>query len=576
MKIKLYYFAFLLLAPSFLKGQAPGWLWANAFGDTGSDYVNSIDSDPFGSGDVYTAGYYQGTVDFDPGEPVVSHTYNGGFDMFVSKSDAAGNLEWVISLGGPANDFPRDIQVDPGGNGIYVTGYYIGSFDFDPGDEELVLTSNGGWDGYVMKLDEEGNLIWAKSFGGPFDEFPRTLGLDPAGSGDVIVGGSFQNTVDFDPGVGVEDHTSAGDQDFFMLKLNSAGEFQWAKTAGGTARESINAIAVDIDGSIYLTGGYGSTVDFDPGSGTANLTTKIERAAYVSKSDREGNLIWVRPFDGAEYMQPLSLSVDPSGSGDVITSGYFIGTFDFDPGAEELLITPQAFRDGYVTKLDNDGNLAWAKTIGGFSWDEVSAVAYDPGGSGDVYLTGYFELNVDMDPGMAVHNFTSFNSSSDIFVSMLNSNGDLVWAKQVIGEKLDNTLAIHIDADRHLYLGGYFYSSMLQFDTDTVVNPFSSNTTIEAFFAKLDESFPTVVLDNGELHLSIYPNPASSEVNITTGELTSPKNIHLWNSKGQLIMSMDQISGVINQFDVSKLTTGFYFIEVVQNGIRTVRKIFIQ
>ena len=142
----------------------PNFVWANQLGGTGSDIGYSIASDA--SGNVYTTGYYSGTVDFDPGPGVFTLTSAGATnDIFVYKLNATGNLVWAKSLGGTGAEMGLSIAVDASGN-VYTTGQFQGIADFDPGVGVVTFTSAGNYDIFVSKLDASGNYVWAKCFGG--------------------------------------------------------------------------------------------------------------------------------------------------------------------------------------------------------------------------------------------------------------------------------------------------------------------------------------------------------------------------------------------------------------------------
>ena len=244
--------------------QQANFEWAKAYGGTFFDYGNSITVD--NSGNVYTTGSFVGTADFDPGAGTFNLTSAGGTDVFIQKLDASGNLLWAKAFGGTSTDQSNSITVDASGN-VYATGNFKGTVDFDPGAGTFNLTSAGSYDDFfVQKLDASGNFLWAKAFGGTSTDQSNSITVDA--SGNVYTTGSFGYTVDFDPGAGTFNLTSAGGADVFIQKLDASGNFIWAKAFGGTSTDQSNSITVDASGNVYTTGGFGNTVDFDPGAGT--------------------------------------------------------------------------------------------------------------------------------------------------------------------------------------------------------------------------------------------------------------------------------------------------------------------
>jgi len=150
-------------------------------------------------GSVYTTGYFVGTADFDPGpgtyKPFTSPSTIS--DAFVLKLDPAGNLLWARDVGGASYDMGYAVAVGPDG-GVYTTGYFTGTADFDPGPGTFNLTSAGASDVFVSKLDSSGNFVWAVHWGGTSDDHGNAIAVAPDGS--VYTTGYFQNTADFDPG----------------------------------------------------------------------------------------------------------------------------------------------------------------------------------------------------------------------------------------------------------------------------------------------------------------------------------------------------------------------------------------
>src|ERR1035437_774923 len=204
-------------------------LWAKSMGGTNNDVGWSIATDA--SGNVYTTGNFQGTADFDPGAGVFNLTSAGSDDIFISKSDASGNLLWAKSMGSTGSDIGNSIALDASGN-VYTTGYFYGTVDFDPGAGIFNLTAAAGVNNiFISKLDASGNFVWAKQMVGAGGSSSQFIILDA--SGNIYTTGAFNGTVDFDPGAGVSNLTAASGADIFISKLDASGNFVWAKSFYG-------------------------------------------------------------------------------------------------------------------------------------------------------------------------------------------------------------------------------------------------------------------------------------------------------------------------------------------------------
>jgi hypothetical protein len=145
---------------------------------------------------------------------------------------------WAKGLGGTAADESNSIAVDSSGN-VYTTGFFNGIADFDPGAGEANLTSAGGNDSFISKLDSSGNIVWAKRLGGTSSDSGRSIAVDS--SGNVYTTGNFQGTVDFDPGAGEANLTSFGSNDVFVLKLTPSGESLGSSVPAAPTLNSITA-----------------------------------------------------------------------------------------------------------------------------------------------------------------------------------------------------------------------------------------------------------------------------------------------------------------------------------------------
>jgi Secretion system C-terminal sorting domain/Beta-propeller repeat len=406
------------------------FLWAKSIGGTNYDLGSSIALD--GSGNVYTTGYFEGTADFDPGVGISNLTSVGSYDIFISKLDASGNFLWAKNMGGTSFDFGNSIVLDGSGN-VYITGYFLGIANFNLGTGTNILTSSGGMDIFISKLDTAGNFLWVKSMGGTSGDRSNSIALD--GSGNVYTTGSFQGTADFDPGAGTSNLTSTGSNpDIFISKLDTAGNFLWAKSIGGTQIDEGISIVVDGSGNVYTTGLFRGAVDFDPGVGTNNLTSAGDRDIFVSKLDAAGNFLWAKSMGGTSIDIGSSIAVDGSGNGYI--TGLFFGTVDFDPGmGTSNLTSAGGSGDIFISKLDAAGNFLWAKNIGGTSFDGANSITLD--GSGNVYLTGAFSGTVDFDLGVGTSNLTGLGNG-DIFILKLG-----VASVGILDNSFGNTLKVY-------------------------------------------------------------------------------------------------------------------------------------
>lgn len=448
MKLKnLLLFTFCLLFINGLKAQDHLYEWVRTIGGTLDDSPSAITSD--NKGDLYVTGYFGGLVDFDPGTATFNLTSNGASDIFIQRLDANGNLVWVKQIGGIFDDFGGSIAVDGLGN-VYSTGLYnSSSVDFDPGPNTNNLPHSGLADAYILKLDGAGNFLWAKRMGGSGNDIPTSITLDD--NGNIYTLGFFQSTVDFDPGTGISNLTSNGGYDIFIQKLDSSGNFVWVKQIGGINDDYGYKIFTNSFGDIYLTGSFQDTVDFDPGAGTTNFVSHGGDDIFIQKLNAAGNLVWVRQIGGISNDGGNSITIDAIGN--ILVTGFFQDTVDFDPGVGATNLVSNGEEDIFIQKFDTAGNFVWVKQMGGINDDR--GISIDLDSIGNIYTSGSFESTVDFDPGASITNLIS-SGMEDIFIQKLDTLGNFSWIKQIGSRSTVRVGSIHLDRFENIYTVGNF------------------------------------------------------------------------------------------------------------------------
>jgi len=396
--------------------------FAVTFGGTNNNQGESIAVDS--SGNIYITGYFYETVDFGGGNV----TSAGSADIFVLKLNSSGTFQWVNTYGGTSFDFGRGIAVDSSGN-IYITGYFYETVDFGAGN----VTSAGGSDIFVLKLNSSATFQWVSTFGSTSIDVGEDITVDS--SGNSYITGYFEGTVDF----GAGNVTSAGSADIFVLKLNSSGTFQWVNTYGGSAFDVGMDITVDSSGNSYITGYFEGTVDF----GAGNVTSAGAADIFILKLNSSGTFQWVNIFGGTSTDVGQGIAVDSSGNSYI--TGYFQGTVDFGGGN----VTSAGSDDIFVLKLNSSGTFQWVSTFGGTSIDDGEDIAVDS--SGNSYITGWFRETVDFGGG----NVTSAGGA-DIIVLKLNSSGTFQWVNTYGGTSGDVGEGITVDSSGNSYITGWF------------------------------------------------------------------------------------------------------------------------
>ncbi|MCB0781853.1 MAG: hypothetical protein KDC03_20395, partial [Flavobacteriales bacterium] len=267
---------------------AGNFLWGGSLGGNNADVAHSVSTD--GNGNIVVTGRVGGSLDMDigPGVQQVS-TLNTTYDVFVMKLSSSGALLWAHVFGSLNNDAGHAVAIGPGGV-IVTTGILGASGDMDPGAGVANEGGNGMDDVFVQALDASGNYLWSATVGGTLND--QGLDLDVDGNGNVLVTGTFQGTIDLNPGLGSLLRTSAGNSDIFVLKLNGSGILVWGQAIGGTGTETAHGIAAGPAGQVVLTGQLTSATDMDPGSGTFILPASFTEDAFLLQWDQFGSFEW--------------------------------------------------------------------------------------------------------------------------------------------------------------------------------------------------------------------------------------------------------------------------------------------
>jgi hypothetical protein len=466
----------LLTALIGLAAQTPEWQWAARAGESSFDegWCIAVDAQC----NQYITGFFDGIADFGP----YTLTSTGSADIFTAKLDSTGNFLWAVRAGGTGDDLGTSIALDGLGN-AYLTGHFQGTATFGP----YTLTSVNSADIFVAKLSPSGNFLWALRAGGTGYETGTGIAVD--GAGNALLTGFFLGTVSF----GSYTMTSAGDYDIFTAKLNPAGNWLWAVSAGGTRRDDSYDIEVDTQGNQYITGIFEDTASFGP----YTLDSAGGWDIYVAKLDPAGNFLWAYRAGGTDPDYGRDIAVD--GVGNAWLTGGFQDMASFGPytlnSANEM--------DIFVAKLDPTGNFLWAVRAGG-TFNTGSDVGIDivVDAEGNTCLTGYF------------HGTASFGSytltsagNNDIFAAKLDPAGNWLWAVRAGGISFDCGDGIAVDGAGNAYLTGYF-SATADFGPYTLTS--AGNRDI--FTAKLGS---VTFIDDAQnppvntISLTASPNPFS-------------------------------------------------------------------
>lgn len=533
----------------------------------------------------------------------------------------AQSYEWGGRFGGGGEDVVKRMYVDAEGNS-YTTGYFTDTADFDIGNTEYNLTSNGLYDVFVQKTNTDGNLEWAVNIGG--NMFDYGTGITADAQGNVYVTGYFDETVDFDPRTGEWLLTSQGGGDVFILKLNSNGEFVWAKSIGGIDYEESTAIGVDSTGNVYLLGYLYATVDFDPGLGEVLMSSSGLSDTFLLRLNNTGDFDYVYTYGGDGI--DLALDMVVKNENEIFLSGYFNGTTDLDPRPNEthMVTSTEDFAgyamqinesgeiinlalteggsvsilgiaqdaennmaitgnfsgtvnfdpnsgnsdytfsstnayNGFVLKVKPDGTIAWAAQLASNNPVFGYDLAIAP--NGNVISTGFFEGEADFDPNPNT-NFTLTSQSvnpTDAYVWSLDADGNFLSAYQFGGVGFIDTHQLGVDASNNIYLSAQFGNSV---DINPLPNEVDEVTVVDFrdnYLLKFKDGLLNIPTNHTQ-ELSLFPNPTTDVIQLSMDKDFSAKDYVIYNLMGQEVHH-----GLLDEtktLRVNSLSRGMYILSL--------------
>jgi len=419
------------------------------------------------SGNIYTIGNFYGTVDFDPGPGTYylssyfsyPNTYSS---LYILKQDAMGNLIWAKSFNGAGHYYTYKLAIDSSLN-VYATGIFEGKIDFNPGSATHYVNSLTG-NVFIAKLGKNGDFAWAKQLEALDEIEINSIVVDSKEN--VYTTGQFYGQLDVDPGPNTH-YLKAYDDNMFILKLDSGGNFIWGQHIYGKNGISNGMLLkVDSKDNLIISGQFGGVIDFDPS------TSKFEMSAgawdiFVMQLDKYGYFSWAKKFGGIGTEKPNSLDLDSLGN--IYVTGTFEQKADFDPGTNVANLTSKGGLDVFVVKLNDSGDLLWARSLGDRKDEYTGSITVDQ--SHNVYISGSFIDTVDFDPGSGKHTLISKpkpdeDGSEDMFILKLSANGNFNWVQHYGESGVDRAISSIIDKKGNLITMGKF-AEEVDFDPDT-------------------------------------------------------------------------------------------------------------
>lgn len=370
--------------------QTPSVEWHRSLGSNFSEYITSIQITSDGGSIV--SGYSTGS---DNGDVLGHHGNTTVGDIWILKLNKSGKIEWQKSLGGTDSEQSGFILETPDGGYIIAGGAASGGCG---------LTGNhGASDYWVVKLNNKGDILWQKQYGGSQDDVANSIALSADG-GYFVAGFTVSDNGDV-----TGNH---GGMDYWVIKIDAAGKLIWQKSLGGSGYDYASGIQSTADGGCIVAGSAESTDGNVTGSHGAG-------DGWVVKLDSKGNIIWQKAIGGSMSEQINSIQIAADG-------GYILAGTTNSHDGDVTGLHGQGF-DAWVVKLESDGKIKWQKCYGGRENEHAKYIQNTPDGG---YVFTGSSVSSDGD-------ITCNAGSQDVLIMKINSNGILEWQKTAGGSDFD-------------------------------------------------------------------------------------------------------------------------------------------
>jgi hypothetical protein len=401
---------FPLLSPSAI-AQAPAWGKPLSFGGSGSDVGIVVGVDR--RSNKYVGGYFSGQANFG------GMTLNsaGDKDGYLMKFRSDGTLGWIIQIGGTDYDQVFDIGFD-GNENLYVSGAFTDAATFGNNHGAPRAVSGSGESIFLAKYDPSGTLLWVQTgVSGDGDNEGFGVAVNPA-SGILYMTGRAQGAVAFTSANG-SSHTvpGTGAWHMYLVKYDSAGNFQWGETNSASVNTIAHRVAIDSENNAYAVGWFEGDATFTSRDGKDQVLHGLSHPiqgpnfpddAFVVKYNSHGDLQWVNDIGG---YKAIANDVAASRDGKVSVTG-FIGNINFGDSVQAHTVVSSQVPgtsidlggghftnpynpDVFIATYDSNGVAISARRIGGSRLDAAGGVAYD--GAGSLYVSGTFGGTIDVD-----------------------------------------------------------------------------------------------------------------------------------------------------------------------------------
>ena len=319
------------------------YIWGCKWGGEKNDFSYGLEFD-INNHPVVTGSYWI-NADFDPGSGTLEKTSNGRMDCYMLILDENKQFVQVYTWGGAGQDRCNDIAIDASGN-YFLVGDFENTVDLNPTGGVLSRTSNGVSDAFLISFNSNLEFITARSWGGSGVDVATCVEIDT--DNNLYIGGTFENTVDFNPDAAILERTSNGESDVYLSKFDNTCMFLNVSNWGGTGEDTLGDLNTTSN-RIFAAGAFSQTVDFDSSAGETWRTSNGLDDIYFTVLDSNLNLTGAYALGGS--MNEHAYGIKHVSSGNIYITGGFSGFADFNPGYPVDSRISNGMNDAFLVKL---------------------------------------------------------------------------------------------------------------------------------------------------------------------------------------------------------------------------------
>jgi hypothetical protein len=443
-------------------------------------------------------------------------------DLFVVKLSMEGSVEWTRCLGGTGGEFyPVVVEIMDGG---YLISAITRSNDGD------VSGFNGNvsewtFDAWIVKIDNYGNIIWQKCYGGTEDDHARSI-IQTSDGGFVFAG--YTLSIDGDL---LNLNFYENSQQGWIVKIDSIGTIQWQKLIGGTGEDLLTSIQLTDDGG-FIVAGVTSSHDGDV------IGNNGIESAWVVKLSNTGTIQWQKCIGSGSFSRVTDIKQCSYG-------GYIVACEKMNSVGNGML-----YSQGYVIKLNNSGDIEWEKQLGGTRDDYLNTIHETVDGG---FIIGGSTGSWDGDL-----QGTTYLGGEDFWIVKLSKFGDVEWQRRFGGNNTDLLYSLQQTTDLGYILAGRTKSN--NYDVSGLHPSLTSYIYSDMWIVKLSPSVSVELFENVE-SIQIYPIPAQDYLYLQVDLSLLNHTFVIYSINGQQVFS-----GVVTtetmELHLGFLSDGIYLLKI--------------